>query len=109
MVYDSAGGRWVDFAQGGMPLGIEAGAEYAEHVEQELQDGLVVMLSTDGLWEAFNAEHEQFGIERVQRVIEAHASGTAQEIVDALNGALGEYLGALSADDDVTFVVVKVG
>lgn len=109
MVYDSAAGRWVEFDQGGMPLGIEASADYAEHVEQELQDGLVVMLSTDGLWEAFNAEHEQFGIERVQRVIEAHAAGTAQEIVDALNAALGEYLGALSADDDVTFVVVKVG
>ncbi|MFK7884390.1 MAG: SpoIIE family protein phosphatase [Phycisphaerales bacterium] len=109
MVYDSAADRWVEFDRGGMPLGIEAGAEYSEHVEQELQDGLVVMLSTDGLWEAFNADHEQFGLERVQRVIEANASGTAQEIVDALNGALSDYLGALSADDDVTFVVVKVG
>lgn len=109
MVYDSAVGRWVEFDRGGMPLGIEAGAEYAEHVEHELQDGLVVMLSTDGLWEAFNAEKEQFGLERVQRVIEEHASGTAQEIVDALNRALTDYVGGGAADDDVTFVVVKVG
>lgn len=109
MVYDSAGGRWVEFDQGGMPLGIEAGAEYAEHVEHELQDGLVVMLSTDGLWEAFNAEKEQFGIERVRAVIEANASGRAQEIVDALNGALAEFVREGAADDDVTFVVVKVG
>ena len=109
MVYDSAADRWVEFDRGGMPLGIDAGAEYSEHVERELQDGLVVMLSTDGLWEAFNAEKEQFGLERVQRVIEAHASGTAREIVDALNRALAEFVGDGAPDDDVTFVVVKVG
>jgi len=109
MAYDAAGDRWVKFGDGGLPLGIDPDAVYEEHIEAELQDGLVVLLSSDGLWEAFNSEKEQFGLERVMRVIEAEASGTAREIVDALNGALAAYLGDLSADDDVTFVVVKVG
>lgn len=68
----------------------------------------MVLLSTDGLWEAHSEAGEQFEIERVRAVIEAHASGSAESISSALRAALDAHCGSRRPEDDVTFVVVKV-
>jgi sigma-B regulation protein RsbU (phosphoserine phosphatase) len=108
MVYDAAEGRWLEFPTGGMPLGIEETERYAEHRDSVVREGMIVLLSTDGLWEAHDAAGEQFGIERVRAIVEAKAGEPAQAIVDALNAGLAAFCGEKKPEDDVTFVVVKV-
>ncbi|MCC5822465.1 MAG: SpoIIE family protein phosphatase [Phycisphaerales bacterium] len=108
MLYDPGTGSWVGFGQGGMPLGLVEEERYEEHAEPVLRPGCVVLLGTDGLWEAHNEVGEQFEIERVRAVIEANASESAEAISSALRSALDAHCGARRPEDDVTFVVVKV-
>ncbi len=108
MVYDSASGAWLDFDAGGLPLGIERDERYTEHRGTHVHRGMIVLLSTDGLWEAMNDRKEQFGEARVRSVVEAHSSASAEDICRALREALDKHCGELRPADDVTFVVVKV-
>ena len=66
------------------------------------------MVSTDGVWEAFNTSGEMFGKERVRKVISSCADLSAAEICDRMNVELSNFLGDATPDDDLTFVIVKV-
>ena len=92
-----------------MPLGIEPEFTYDEHCCVRLAPGAVLVAATDGLFEAQNPQGDMFGRERIGNVIRA-ASGTsssAQSVVDALDGALTEFVAGAKVKDDVTFVVIR--
>lgn len=73
-----------------------------------LQQGDVVLLYTDGLIEARNAEKEMFGRTRVRRVVQEHAASGAQAVVDALCDAVARFRGKAAQNDDVTIVAISV-
>lgn len=108
MLYDPTHGAWAEFGDGGVPLGIVEDEVFKEHSEDVLRPGCVVLLGTDGLWEAQNEAGELFKIERVKQVIEENAAKSAEEISAALRSALDAHCGSLRPEDDVTYVVVKV-
>lgn len=109
MVYDPGRG-WLELelGPGGVPLGIDEGARYEEHEAAGLGSGTVVLLSTDGLWEARNAAGEEYGLGRVRAVVEARAGESSGAIAAALKGGLDGHCGGERPGDDVTFVVVKI-
>lgn len=96
-------GRVEVLAQSGVLLGITAGARY-EDSSVELDAGDVVVLYSDGLTEARRGGDE-FGLEGLQRVLDAHARQGAAEILRALLAEVQAFTdGPL---DDVTVVVLK--
>jgi Stage II sporulation protein E (SpoIIE) len=68
---------------GSMPLGLNANAEY-EQVSVEMAAGDSVVVLTDGIAEAQNAERELFGFERVGAMLQEGA--TAKNVADAAQG-----------------------
>jgi len=108
LLYDPAQAAWIEFGAGGLPLGVLEEESYEEHTDRVLAPGCVILLSTDGLWEAQDASGEPFDMDRVRDVIEANCTRSAEEISTALRAALAQHLGVLRPDDDVTFVIVKV-
>jgi len=68
----------------------------------------VVLVSTDGLWEATDSQGEPFGKERVCQELRRAAGGSAAEIAKELFHAVREFRGVDSQEDDITFVVVKL-
>lgn len=68
------------------------------------QIGDLLLLYSDGLTEAQNADGEQFTDERVRAVLAQHAHGSAAEVAEALAAAVRNW-GSLS--DDLTLVVCK--
>lgn len=90
----------------GMLVGVEAGADYAQR-ELALQPGDFILLYTDGITEAINAAEEEFGLERVRRVVEQTRHSTAAEIASALQEALGTFTASLDPFDDITLLVIK--
>jgi phosphoserine phosphatase RsbU/P len=107
LIFDTETSKWIDLHGGGMPLGIEASERYTEASEPIIKPGTVILLSSDGLWEAANHAKEQFGLDRVRAVVEAHASQPAEAIIRALRTALDTHCGELRPADDVTMVVVR--
>lgn len=106
-IYDPVADDFIELDEGGLPLGIMAGEEYAEATSDSLPVGAIVMASTDGVWEAQNENQEQFGKDRIHEIIRTNAHRSAQEIGDAIRDAVQSFCGEARQLDDITFVVVR--
>jgi len=88
----------------GMPLGLLPGMEYEEK-EATLAPGDTVLLHSDGLAEAHNAQREMFGFPRV-----AALTGEANDgevLIDRLLKEWQEFTGpGLEQEDDITLVTL---
>ncbi len=101
------GGRFEELPNTGVPLGILEEAPYASAGPVRLEPGDVVLIGTDGIWEATNAAGEQFGKDRLRQVMAANAERTAAEIHSAVVEAVAAFRGTEPQKDDVTLVVIK--
>ncbi|MEI6669499.1 MAG: GAF domain-containing protein [Acidobacteriota bacterium] len=91
----------------GVPLGTFPESEY-EDLIVGLGVGDVFASFSDGVFEAMNAEGEEFGAERLMAAIRASRTRTAREIVDAVFEEAFAFRGAAAQNDDMTAVVVKI-
>ncbi len=96
--------EWLDSSS--TPLGVLPVADYATRTVQ-LGKGDILVLYTDGLTEARNAQGDEFSRERLLQVVREHAASNAQEIYDAVRARVREFRGAESFDDDLTLIVVR--
>jgi phosphoserine phosphatase RsbU/P len=90
----------------GVPVGVFDEANYQEHVVY-VPPGGTLLFYTDGLTEAVNMVNEEFGVERVEQVVETQLAGTATEIIDAVASAVLAHVGVAETFDDMTMVVMK--
>ncbi|MFN9372906.1 MAG: SpoIIE family protein phosphatase [Planctomycetaceae bacterium] len=90
------------------PLGINPVADFAEVTSLPIRPGDLLVLFTDGILETMNDRDEQFGMERVARVICDHRHGTPQQIIDCLFDAMAGFTGSRTYADDATVVVVRI-
>jgi sigma-B regulation protein RsbU (phosphoserine phosphatase) len=73
-----------------------------------LAAGSILVLATDGVWEAPNAQGEAYGLENLRQAIRVHRNRSAREIVAAVFEELDAYRGTGQHRDDLTLVVTKV-
>lgn len=73
----------------------------------ELRPGDVLVLATDGIIEAEGAGDEEFGLDRVCRVVQAHQHASAVEIRDHIHAEVLRFAADQPTRDDMTAVVVK--
>ena len=86
---------------GGVVLGVVPGLDYGQ-ASIKLTPGDAVLLYTDGLPEAENADGEQFGMERLQDVFVGARHADPQEITEVIIEAVGAFVGAAPQHDDLT-------
>jgi serine phosphatase RsbU (regulator of sigma subunit) len=92
---------------GGMPLGLFARSEYEIHERALRQDELLVVY-TDGVTEAMNPGEEEFGEDRLTRVVASHSGGSAADIASAVLDGLRSHGGiGASQHDDITLLVLR--
>ena len=95
------------FAEGcsGPLVGFEPGAEFpVQRLRLDAGDALV--LYTDGVTEAFDADMEPFGETRLLAGLPRSPSG-ARQIAEALRGAVAAYVGAAPQSDDIAILAVR--
>jgi sigma-B regulation protein RsbU (phosphoserine phosphatase) len=107
LVYRPEEGTFEELAGGGIPLGIDGTFAYEEQGPYALRSGDVVVIGTDGIWEAHNGADEMFGKERLREEIRAHGSQPAEQISQAITRAVSAFRGREVQNDDITLVVVK--
>jgi sigma-B regulation protein RsbU (phosphoserine phosphatase) len=76
--------------------------------QAHLGPGDVLVLYTDGITEALNARHKEFGLDRLGELALKYADLPAGEIVSALRQELTEFTDGRPLVDDITMVVCKV-
>jgi len=72
-----------------------------------MAQGDILVCYTDGLCEAADAAKEQFGYERIGKVVQENSHKSATEILRALEGAVENFSGGTPRDDDRTIIVLK--
>lgn len=89
----------------GMPLGLMPDMRYEEN-EVQLVPGDTILLQSDGLAEAHNAQREMFGFPRVKQLMSDHPGGT--DLVDTLVAELERFTaGGWLHEDDVTLLAIE--
>jgi DNA-binding LacI/PurR family transcriptional regulator/serine phosphatase RsbU (regulator of sigma subunit) len=73
--------------------------------EFSLEPGDIVVLYTDGIVEARNAEHEQFGLERTVALVRANASESVQTILERIVTAARAFCPV--QQDDMSCLVLR--
>jgi serine phosphatase RsbU (regulator of sigma subunit) len=98
----------IDTMSLGFPIGLtEDISEFITQVELELAAGDVVVLYTDGITEAENMAHEQYGLERLCQIVSKYHADSAHAIKRAVINDLMKYIGKQTIFDDITLVVLK--
>ncbi len=88
----------------GLPVGILPESTYSLK-KYKVRKGDKIFLYTDGLVETTNQEGQEFGVERIKRVIGAH-HGSTKELSEALQHEFDAF--ARNFTDDVTFLSLEV-
>ena len=103
--YLSIDGEVAELRATGMPLGLMPDMTYDQN-EAEVPHGGRVLLHTDGLAEAHNADREMFGLDRIANVVENCPLG--EDLVDALLEELERFTGpGWEQEDDITLVTLE--
>jgi serine phosphatase RsbU (regulator of sigma subunit) len=107
LLVDGDGGvRWLK--SGGTPVGLIPGAEYESDTVDLAPDDLLV-LYTDGIWEAENPAGEEFGRDRLAQAVLGVRDHPAQEVVTALREAWERFREGAGHADDTTVIALRRG
>lgn len=91
---------------GGVIAGLYEGAKY-ECGRLRLEPGDGLLLYTDGVTEAFNAEGEMFGDSGLQAALETVAHAPVEAVVKGLVRQVKAFVGSAPQSDDRTVVAVR--
>ena len=91
----------------GIPLGLLEHAEYQDEVVK-LESGDLFAMFSDGIVEAANTEHEEFGARRLENVLRRNSQRRPKEIIDRLFDEVREFEQGRPPRDDQTIVLIRV-
>jgi sigma-B regulation protein RsbU (phosphoserine phosphatase) len=107
-LYRNRNGEVEELETTGIPLGIMAAGAWEGAGPIVLESGDILLVGTDGLWEARDLAEEVFGPERLHTTLLSRRHETAAKIYAAAMEAVRVFRGDGRQEDDVTLVVVKV-
>ncbi len=90
----------------GTPIGILPGADYTTRTTR-LDEGDLLVLYTDGINEAENAEDEQYGVDRLAAACRKSLDLTLDELAEVIEADLALFVGPVPFADDRTTVLIR--
>lgn len=73
----------------------------------QLNPGDALVMYTDGVTEAENKEHEQFGEARLEATLAELKGAESKQIVDTVNAKVKEFVDGAAQSDDITQLVIR--
>lgn len=95
----------------GLALGLEKGILFRQVITEEtihLEKGNTFVFYTDGFTEAVNNKGEEFGLERIQQLLEIYSYESSDKLLEILLSEVRKFIGKTHQYDDMTMVIVKV-
>jgi sigma-B regulation protein RsbU (phosphoserine phosphatase) len=99
------------FGSEGMGLGLEPGDVFDRALEEKvfpLKSGGLIVLYSDGLTEAMDAERNEFGEDRVFAIVKGATMMPAAELQDLLINEVKHHRNGADQNDDITLVVIRI-
>jgi sigma-B regulation protein RsbU (phosphoserine phosphatase) len=108
MIFDPVKDTFNDLNGGNnLALGVFEDTEFKE-AHQEVAPGQIIVIATDGIWEARNPKGEMFSKDRIRKIIRRNATQTANDIQYAILDSLKRFQKEVKLEDDMTLVVIKI-
>ena len=107
MVYRHATGTLAKLDAKGLPIGVERDASY-EQKRLRVEPGDMLVLCTDGIIEAMNADGQQYTLGRLKSVIEKDAAEGADRLVESIRKDVGVHVAGARQHDDQTLLLLQV-
>jgi sigma-B regulation protein RsbU (phosphoserine phosphatase) len=108
MLYRNAGDSIENIDGAGLALGVDPEWSYSVQETDGLQAGDIILLGTDGIWEACNGDGIMFGKEAVRQILREQHDRPAGDILNSVFDAVASYAGEAKIADDMTLIVVKI-
>jgi serine phosphatase RsbU (regulator of sigma subunit) len=106
--YDPGSDTFEELGGPGVAMGVMEDCKYKQSKKTTLQKGQLILLSTDGIWEARNRRGEMFGKEPIYDIIRNNSSSSANEILDKILDSLKNFQIGSKVEDDITVVIIKI-
>ncbi|MCU0416190.1 MAG: SpoIIE family protein phosphatase [Cytophagaceae bacterium] len=94
----------------GLGLGLTRNQSYSSFIhkyELHYSTGDALILYTDGLVEAHNTSREEYGYDRLKRLIVEHSQASAKEMNDVIIEDVQLFMGTTQFEDDCTLLVLR--
>jgi serine phosphatase RsbU (regulator of sigma subunit) len=88
-------------------IGINNTSEYRVD-EKKMQSGDNIYIYTDGIFEQFNAEKEEFSEETLYRYIKEYNSLGSEECIQQILQKVYDFLGNEEKQDDISIIGITV-
>ena len=89
------------------PIGVDKATVYTD-IEFPVEPGDIIVLYTDGLVEAVDANSRQYGVDNIKSLIKENANLKATDISTKIKKSLKEFCGSAKQHDDQTLLVIKI-
>ena len=106
--YHRDSGQIEELPNTGMPIGIMEDASFEQAEPIKLKTGDIIVIGTDGIWEALNEEEIMFGKERFYELISSMSNKNANEICSKVIDEVVGFIEPAAQLDDITLIVIKV-
>jgi sigma-B regulation protein RsbU (phosphoserine phosphatase) len=110
LVWRKATGEVETLSSPGLGLGIDAGEVFdrvTKDLTATLQSGDCLLVYTDGVNEAEDADGDEFGEERILTLLKENAPAGTAAVVDAIIAAVDAFTAGRPAMDDITLVALQ--
>lgn len=91
---------------GGQPLGVFGDADFAP-ARKTLHPGQTFFIYTDGITEAMNEGHLQYGEDRLKRAIESCRGESAKAMIQHVLSDVREFVAGAEQSDDITVLALR--
>lgn len=108
VIYDPKLDTLSELKGAGIALGVDEQFQFEENSRTDLREGQIILLGTDGIWEARNPEGEMFGKESMYALLRQNKDRDAAEILTGITEALNDFQRGATIEDDVTLIVIKL-
>ncbi len=110
LVFRAATGDVMFYNPRGIPIGTDPGPKFNNIIKNDhvtLSGGDVIVVFTDGITEAMNADHVQYNMKRLISAIKSSCTRSAENITEYIVNDVKKFAGKAEQSDDIALLVLK--
>jgi serine phosphatase RsbU (regulator of sigma subunit) len=107
ILYDPVADDFSELQGAGMALGVDMHFQYEKNQIENFSEGKIILLATDGVWEARNKSGQMFGRMAFYDIIRNNPAAAANKIMEDIISQIKKFLRDSKPEDDLTLVVIK--
>ena len=106
--FDPIEDKFEELRGEGIALGIDPDFEFQENTIEGLSSGNILVIATDGLWEAQNKRGDMFGKQRLKALVRQYSKSSSNAILKAIINSINKFQDTVRPEDDITLLVRKI-